>query len=189
MRKHPETTKATRAALIEAFCLIAGSRPVDKITVQEIAKKAGYNRCTFYQYFKDVYELLEYIEDIVISQVRENFEKNIVRENFIRTFFDAFTRIQQEQAAYFTILLSPVHYSHFTEKLIAVVQPVFMERFCLSVENPADEYLCCIYFSTVLTAISHWIRSGRTIPLENLSRLLGNVLTRGVLTEIGFVTR
>lgn len=184
MRKQPEVTEATRKAIVDAFCLIAKDKPVEKITIQEITRRAGYNRCTFYQYFKDVYDLLDYTEDMVLSQVKENFEKNILREDFNRTFFDAFTRIQQEQAIYFNLLLSPAHHSHFTEKLLTRVMPIFMERFHMQKENPAAEYLCSIYFATVVAAISHWIQRGRSLPLEDLSELLGNVLTRGVLPEI-----
>lgn len=184
MRKKPEVTEATRKTLIDAFCLIAKDKPIEKITVREVTEKAGYNRCTFYQYFTDVYDLLEHIENIVLSQIKENFEKNIVREDFNRTFFDAFTRIQQEQAPYFNLLLSPAHYGRFTEKLYSKVMPTFMERFNLQKENPADEYLVGMYFATVVTAISRWIRDGRLLPLEDLSSLLGNVLTQGVLTEI-----
>lgn len=184
MHKKPEVTEATRKALVDAFCLIAYDKPVEKITVREVTQKAGYNRCTFYQYFTDVYELLSYIENMVIADIKKNFQKNIVKEDFNRTFFDAFTRIQQEQAPYFNILLSPAYQGHFTAKLLSEVMPTFMERFNLQTENPAAEYLAGMYFATVVTAISRWIRDGRTLPLEDLSKLLGNVLTQGVLTEI-----
>ena len=116
-KKQPEVTEATRRALIDAFCLIAREKPIEKITIQEITRKAGYNRCTFYQYFKDVYDLLEYVEGVVISHVKDNFQQTITQDDFRQTFFDAFTRIQQEKAPYFNLLLSPANHSHFTENL------------------------------------------------------------------------
>lgn len=184
-KKQPEVTEATRRALIDAFCLIAKEKPIEKITIQEITRKAGYNRCTFYQYFKDVYDLLEYVEGVVISHVKDNFQQTITQDDFRQTFFDAFTRIQQEKAPYFNLLLSPANYSHFTEKLARDVMPVFMERFHIAKEHPFADYLVNIYFSTVISAISLWIQHGRTLPLSDLSELLGNVLTNGVMDEIG----
>lgn len=102
-----------------------------------------------------------------------------------QTFFDAFTRIQQEKAPYFNLLLSPANHSHFTEKLARDVMPVFMERFHIAKEHHFADYLVNIYFSTVISAISLWIQHDRTLPLSDLSELLGNVLTKGIMEEIG----
>ena len=43
---------------------------IEKITVREITERAGYNRATFYLYFRDVYDLFEQLEDEILSQVR-----------------------------------------------------------------------------------------------------------------------
>lgn len=185
MKKQPEVSEATKQALIDAFCLLNRDMPIGKITIQAITRKAGYNRCTFYQYFKDVYDLLDHIESIVISHVKENFQKNITQQDFSRTFFDAFTRIQQERSPYFTMLLRPANRTHFTERLTEEVLPIFMERFNLPKEHPHSEYLASMYLATVITAIGHWVNHNRSLPLEDLSKMLGNVLTQGVMTEIG----
>ena len=60
-----------------------------------------------------------------------------------------------------------------------------MERFHLLKEHPHSEYLAGMYLATVLTAIGHWISHDRALPLEDLSQMLSNVLTQGVMTEIG----
>lgn len=43
----------------------------EKITVKDITNKAGYNRGTFYEYFTDVYDVLNYIEDSLIPTLEE----------------------------------------------------------------------------------------------------------------------
>ena len=59
MRKQPEVTERTRAALREAFWeLYAGDGttpglPVERISVRAITDRAGFNRATFYLYFHD----------------------------------------------------------------------------------------------------------------------------------------
>ena len=185
MRKHPEVTEATRKAIVDAFCIISRNKPIERITILEIARKAGYNRCTFYQYFKDVYDLLDHIENIVLSQIKENFERNITQENFNESFFTAFTRIHQEQAAYFDLLLNNSNRTRFADKLMTDVLPIFMKKFHMAKEHPYSEYLASMYFASVVAAISCWIGNGRALPLPDLSELLGNVLTKGVMTEIG----
>ena len=86
MKKHPEITAATKEAFIDAFCILSKRKSFEKITIQELSRKAGFNRCTFYQYFADIYELLEHIENIVVAHVKENFRNNISQENFMQTF-------------------------------------------------------------------------------------------------------
>lgn len=62
MNKQPEITDATRNAFIQVFCKYYAIRPIEKITVKEITQDAGYSRTTFYNYFNDPYDLLNYIE-------------------------------------------------------------------------------------------------------------------------------
>ena len=85
MKKQPEITEATRRDFILAFCEYYQDRPIEKITVKEIAEKAGYSRVTFYNYFKDPYNLLSQIEDEFIANfanaIRENIEQNKLLDN------------------------------------------------------------------------------------------------------------
>ena len=52
MKKQPERTALTRNVLIETFLEISEEKPIDKITVSELASKAGYNRSTFYEFIR-----------------------------------------------------------------------------------------------------------------------------------------
>ncbi len=184
MKKHPEITAATKKTFIDAFCILSKKKSFEKITIQELSRKAGFNRCTFYQYFKDIYELIDNIENIVVAHVKENFRNNISQENFMQTFFDAFTKIHKQDAPYFDLLLSPAHRTKFVEKLMSEVVPIFKEKFNLPPENLNSDFLTRIYLRTVLSAIEIWIDDGRKLPLQDLSKLLGNVLTKGVMAEI-----
>jgi hypothetical protein len=47
------------------------TRRIDKITVREVTTKAGYKRGTFYEYFRNVYDVLEQIE----AQAPPSFEE------------------------------------------------------------------------------------------------------------------
>ena len=57
MVKLSPTASATRKAFIEAFCEIYKTKPVEKITVSELTRRAGYNRVTSVSYTHlDVYK-------------------------------------------------------------------------------------------------------------------------------------
>lgn len=52
---------ATKRALADSFRKLLAKRGMDKITVKEIVQDCGVNRQTFYYYFHDIYDLLEWI--------------------------------------------------------------------------------------------------------------------------------
>lgn len=70
MKKQPEITECTRQNLVNAFCDLYKQKPIEKISISEITSSAGYHRSTFYQYFIDIYDVLEYIENNVLSYIK-----------------------------------------------------------------------------------------------------------------------
>lgn len=54
----PNTTKRM---LAESFKKLLANKPLVKITVQDITKNAEVSRKTFYYYFQDIYDLMEWI--------------------------------------------------------------------------------------------------------------------------------
>ncbi|MFL2028259.1 TetR/AcrR family transcriptional regulator [Loigolactobacillus zhaoyuanensis] len=70
MKKQPEITKKTKQAFVTVFCDLYSQRPIEKISIQEITSRSGYNRSTFYQYFTDIYDLLDSVESNLLTEVR-----------------------------------------------------------------------------------------------------------------------
>ena len=81
MRKQPQVTEQTRANLTQAFWELYRDRPIEKITVREIAERAGYNRATFYLYFRDVYDLFDQLESEILEQVRMLVQKRLLLDD------------------------------------------------------------------------------------------------------------
>ncbi|WP_339255351.1 TetR/AcrR family transcriptional regulator [Paenibacillus sp. FSL R5-0713] len=69
MKKQPQITEKTRQKFIVVFCELYSQKPIEKISVQEIANNSGYNRSTFYQYFTDIYALLDAVENDLLNDI------------------------------------------------------------------------------------------------------------------------
>ena len=105
---------------IEAFWSVAESKSINKVKVEDIVKKSGYNRTSFYRYFKDVNDiineaeknLLELLEDIFYEEIYEHKFSNIAQH------FIAF-----EKKAYVQYYLVSTHptYLIFSTKLKNIV--------------------------------------------------------------------
>lgn len=79
----------TKYLLLQSFKELMLKYPFKKITIQMIADGAGVIRPTFYNYFKDKYELLEYcVEDEIMSSAYElldiDMELEAIKMIFVR---------------------------------------------------------------------------------------------------------
>lgn len=75
----PERTKRD---ILQAFNKLVQKKSFDKITVDNICNEAEIGRTTFYRYFPDKYDILDY-------SIRQTFQK-CEEENDISTFEDLF---------------------------------------------------------------------------------------------------
>ena len=50
----------TKKALAESLKNLLLQKPLNKITISDIADDCGINRMTFYYHFKDIYDLVEW---------------------------------------------------------------------------------------------------------------------------------
>ncbi|MDD6799613.1 MAG: TetR/AcrR family transcriptional regulator [Firmicutes bacterium] len=58
----------------EALLKLLEEKPINKITVKEVCDEAGINRATFYSHFSDCFDLLESIENDLLSDFEESFK-------------------------------------------------------------------------------------------------------------------
>ena len=183
MKKQPEITDATREAFISAFCEFYMERPIEKITVKYISAKAGYSRTTFYNYFHDSYDVLEYIEDGFIASLEKNVAGNIQRDNTLADFVLLFVKMVREQGKYSLILLNNPNNTQFAERIKKVLLPAVLSAFGQTEENKRAVYAFEFYIPGVVSIISRWMRSGQDMPVEELADIVQGILKRGVLAQ------
>lgn len=68
-------SRKTRSRIENAYLTLMLEKPWDRITVREICQAAELTRGTFYQYFNDIYDLVEQIENRLINDLSSRYEK------------------------------------------------------------------------------------------------------------------
>lgn len=53
-------SQTTKRALVASLKKLLLQKPLDKITISDIAEDCGINRMTFYYHFRDIYDLVEW---------------------------------------------------------------------------------------------------------------------------------
>ena len=76
-----ERKKMTKALIGESLKVLMRNHPFEKITIKMITDEAGVIRPTFYNYFCDKYEVVEWIfNEYIIEKVRAMFEQKMYTE-------------------------------------------------------------------------------------------------------------
>ncbi|MBC1500514.1 TetR family transcriptional regulator [Listeria weihenstephanensis] len=179
MKKQPEITKKTRQTIVDVFCELYSQKPVEKITVQEIANTSGYNRSTFYQYFTDVYDLLSFIENDILDYIREkvtNTEQTDAKPKGILLLFE-------EKELYLNALLGDYGSIRFMEKL---KREFFSDGldYCVPKDNSMTPYLVEFNISTAFSLIRLWQRRQKDLPPDQLFHLINTLVNSGTSSVI-----
>lgn len=68
-----------RVVIIDAFWQLYKEKSIKQITVTELMNKAGYHRSVFYQYFRDIYDLLKQEQDAFFEEI-DNLWQDVAKE-------------------------------------------------------------------------------------------------------------
>ena len=80
-------SQITKRALEQSLKNLLLQKPLNKITINDIAEDCGINRMTFYYHFKDIYDLVEWacIED-ASKALKENKSHDTWQEGLVQIF-------------------------------------------------------------------------------------------------------
>lgn len=184
MNKQPEITDATRATFVEVFCALYKETPIDKITVKQLVERAGYSRATFYHYFHDVYEILEYTEDTFLSSLMESISHNIQTGQPLERFTTAFIHLVQKERRNIDLFLNNANSTTFMNKLQSKMIPMLIQEFGIGPENSYAIYALKFYSAGIISVMVSWVRGGQEVSLDNIAELIKGILEEGVLRQL-----
>lgn len=184
MKKRPDITDATRERFVDTFCKLYETKPIEKITVKEIAEKAGHNRVTFYQYFHDAYEILEYLENRLLENVKSAIEKNIQSGNMFSQFEIIFDGIIEDDHKLVTLLLKGANYSSTLERCKAVIVPVITKVLMVDEADYRAKAVLEFYISGVASLLKYKVDNDDKITSVELGSIIKHMLQNGVITQL-----
>ncbi|PKM59955.1 MAG: hypothetical protein CVU99_10640 [Firmicutes bacterium HGW-Firmicutes-4] len=187
------TAKVTRQNLIDAFWLLYCKKSIEKITVKEICDIAGYNRSTFYVYFKDAYEILAEIEEQTITVedfksivIKNLFYGNLFHDHRKKNILKSILEFFEKNKTYLPVLLGENGDPHFRQKVLKKLTPAVLSMYKkLSPQELLEvSYLMEYQSAAMLSMIAKWYANDKDLPTEQFLELLLAVTTNGVQSEL-----
>jgi len=179
MKKRPEATALTRENIMQAFWSLYCQKKIDHISIKEITDKAGYHRSTFYEYFVDIYDLLNQLEDEVLARMRAEVLQSLSipsNSNLVQILADRY----EAQGEYLRVLLGENGNPHFAKKVKAEMGVALTRRFGLPENDSHTAYIMEFGLSAIISTITHWYQNSKDLPFNELVVLIRSMLLDGV---------
>lgn len=186
MKKKPEITAQTRENLINAFWELYQEKKIEKITIKQLTERAGYNRSTFYEYFVDVYDVLDQLENSLLEYICATAVKNIEKglNADFTDFAEEVAKLYETKGQYFSVLLSENGDPHFVTKWKKVMRPALYQVFQVSSSDVYVEYIIEFTLSAMIAVIALWFKNNQCNPSEELFQVIYSMLTKGIIPEM-----
>ena len=183
-RKEDRRVRRTRKILTQALTELLQKKQVNEITVKELTDLADMNRGTFYLYYKDIYDMLEKIQDEMFEKLDGIFELRADEEVTEQTkpiLLDLFRFIEENQEMC-RVLLSPNGDMSFLHRLNEVLREKCLHMYKRS-EPIANEEDFDYRYSFVVYGCAGIIRAwvGRNCPEkpEQMAELANHLIISG----------
>lgn len=185
MTKNSAVKTQTRQNLIDAFWDIYCGKRIEKITIKEITVRAGYNRSTFYEYFTDVYDVLEQMEEGLISQLQELPVQQLSSTDH-HFPFEALVSVYAEHSKYLAVLLGDHGDPVFQTKIKGSMKPMLKETLIMqgAKDNYELDYTLEYALSAMIGVLSYWFNHDKAPSIEQLMELLEGLSSDGVMRKL-----
>jgi AcrR family transcriptional regulator len=183
MKKNPEATALTRENLMQAFWSLYCQKKIEHISIKEITDKAGYHRSTFYEYFFDIHDLLNQLENSLLAYIKEKVVNSLAVDRY-DDIPQGLADLYESKGNYLSVLLGENGDPYFSKKLKAVMGSALVNPFGLSESELHTSYILEFGLSAIIATITYWYRNNKNLPSKELVSLIRSMLMNGIFPLI-----
>lgn len=170
-----ESAIQTRQAFMKAFCQLYKNEPLNRISIQAISRRAGYHRSTFYQYFLGLDDILEAVENELITCIMNNLKNSDDPDDLIQCAL----RSYEEKEDYSDALLGKYGSEHFLIKLRDRLRST-AEAENVSDSGTVTDYLIQYRIDTSLSLFNLWLIRDKDLSADELAKLISDLCYHGL---------
>lgn len=178
-------SRLTKRAITEAFVVLLGERPLDKITVKDIVDRCEINRNTFYYYYQDIYALLE---ELIRDEVRKIVESAPSIDSWQDGFIEGIQFALSNRRAVYHVYNST--HRELLEQYIFKVADRILEEFIRAKAQGVDaseediRIIRSFYKYALSGIVFEWIRDGMKDELVTVIQRIGVLFEGNIRTAL-----
>ena len=185
-KKEDRRVRRTKKLLTQALTQLLQEKQINEITVKELTDLADMIRGTFYLYYKDIFDMLEKIEDGLFEALDEIVplhEHDDVSQQTKPILLDLFRFIEDNQEMC-RVLLSPHGDMNFLHRLNQVVREKCLQMWP-NEEDKKDatfEYHYSFVVYGCVGVFRAWLNGNCQEPAEKMAEMADAMIRRGSLS-------
>lgn len=181
MDKKAMASEQTKKALKNSFLELCEKKGISGVTVGAITKKAGYNRCTFYNYYTDVQEMLAEIENSVLSEISERVSAQEFQITNINDAFEQFLSFFEAYGNTIYVLLAKSGSSDFRNRFKESAFAIYRKALAGRFDAEQIDYLITYVSSAGLGLVEHWYETGKKYSTDEFLKMVQTLLSTGIM--------
>lgn len=167
----------TRMVIRQSFFRLLKEKPVSKITVKEICEQSEINRATFYKHYRDPFDLMEKIEEEMLTYLRDSLAQKKYR-NIKTLYTDILVQIRNNHDQY-EVIGSPHGDSSFSSRIFMISYeqtfPLIADRF--SNLGQARQNMLYYFISQGCGgAVQYWVEGGMKESPEEVAAFIEDTI-------------
>ena len=160
-KKPTRGAERTLTAFFETMLSLLSQKSFDNISVNEICKVSNFPRATFYNYFDDKYDLVDYCWHVLAAEIEVDQIQSAPSDNELLIYFDRLYDILEKRQDLLKDILKNNDFSgtlitSFINYLKAIMQKIFYESQAYTKPDVPTELMADHCSETVLL-ILEWI--------------------------------
>ena len=188
-KKEDRRVRRTKKLLTQALTQLLQEKQINEITVKELTDLADMNRGTFYLYYKDMFDMLEKIEDGMfeaLDEIVSLHEHGDVSQQTKPILLDLFRFIEDNQEMC-RVLLSPHGDMNFLHRLNEVVREKCLKAWP-NIRKEKGEADFDYHYSFVVFGcagiIRAWVNRNCSESAEKMAEMAYGMILRGSLADV-----
>ena len=188
LKKEDRRVRRTKKLLTQALTELLQKKQVNEITVKELTDLADMNRGTFYMYYKDIFDMLEKIEDELFQKldvIAQTHEHGDPTQQVKPILLDLFRFIEENQEMC-RVLLSPNGDMNVLHRLYEAIRERSLEIWKDQMGSLGEEEFDYRYSFVIFGCagmIRAWVNRNCQETDMQMAELADRMIRRGILTE------
>ena len=188
LKKEDRRVRRTKKLLTQALTELLQKKQVNEITVKELTDLADMNRGTFYMYYRDIFDMLEKIEDELFQKldvIAQTHEHGDPTQQVKPILLDLFRFIEENQEMC-RVLLSPNGDMNFLHRLYEAIRERSLEIWKDQMGSLGEKEFDYRYSFVIFGCagmIRAWVNRSCQETDMQMAELADRMIRRGILTE------
>jgi len=159
----------TKQAIAQSFRELLIKKPLNKITVADIAEHCGINRQTFYYHFQDIYDLVEWMcVELAEKALKDNRTYDTWQEGFLAIFLQVQSDKAFTEAIYHSVQFETLQRSIY-RMVFPLLENVVKEKAAAYVVRSEDvDFIARFYMYAFVGLMLDWIKDGMNASPKEL---------------------